>query len=72
MNGFDCFEDWQAICVGKWVSSSVRRFGTRGRPYNFVGEGTCEALSDCSVFPDTGRLGLDSEEDHCTPQKVGP
>lgn len=66
--GFDYFEDWQAICVGKWVSSSVRR----GRPHSFLGVGTCEALSDCTVFPDTGRLGLDSEEDHCTPQKVGP
>lgn len=70
--GFDYFEDWQAVCVGKWASNSMRRFGTRERPYNFLGVGTHEALPDCTVFIDTGRLGLDSEEDHYTPQKVGP
>lgn len=29
-----------------------------------------EAISNWSVFTDAGRLGLDSEEDHYTPQKV--
>lgn len=42
-----------------------------GRQYEFLDMGTLWGHFNFSIFIDTGRLGLDSEEDHYTPQKVG-
>lgn len=58
--------------IGEQVSSSVGRFLWDYREtLQFLRGRHSEAISNCSVFTDAGRLGLDSEEDHYTPQKVG-
>lgn len=70
--GLDYLEDWQAMMhVGEQVFSSVGKFlWDYGETIPFLRGGHL-TLSNCSVFTDAGRLGLDSEEDHYTPQKVG-